>query len=397
MRNVKVVIGANFGDEGKGLMTDYFCSRFPKEEKVLNVRFNGGAQAGHTVVSPDGRRHVFGHFGAGSFLPNIATYLGPDFIVNPILFRREYEKLLRLGIYPMVYCHPRCMFTMPQDMMMNQFIEKWRGNDRHGSCGVGIYETILRSNEQTRITLDDINRRTSRSLVSINYYSEERLQKMIGYRLKEKEIELLNNQNIKAHFNEDFKFFMDHIILYDERIFDHFDNVVFEGAQGLMLDQNNLDYFPYLTPSNTGVQNVIPWITDDMDVEVCYVSRPYFTRHGAGPLPEECSREILGARIDLTNHDNEWQGSLRYGRLDLKELIIRCADDCRKFGEIDNVYWTLAMTHCDEISEFTDIYEKGYFTAFIEKTHIVSPRYGSFGPKRTDVRILTEEKESHRE
>lgn len=388
MRNVKVVIGANFGDEGKGLMTDYFCNRFPKEERVLNVRFNGGAQAGHTVVSPDGRRHIFGHFGAGSFLPNVATYLGPDFIVNPILFRREYEKLRALGIYPMVYCHPRCLITMPQDMMVNQFIEKKRGNDRHGSCGVGIYETILRN---THLKIDVSDAYCSDGMnADLNYYDAERFERVINMKMDDHTKELMSNQNIMAHFREDVLFMLGHVNITDERIFCNFDNVVFEGAQGLMLDQNNMDYFPHLTPSNTGVQNVIPWITDDMDVEVCYISRPYLTRHGAGPLPEECSREMLGARIDLTNHDNEWQGSLRYGKLDLKEMILRCVDDCLKFGEKDNVYWTLAMTHYDEIPEFTDIYEQGYFMTFVDQMHPIGPRYGSFGPKRTDVRILAE-------
>lgn len=51
-KQVKVVIGANFGDEGKGLMADYFCSKLSKNGSVLNIRFNGGAQAGHTVVVP---------------------------------------------------------------------------------------------------------------------------------------------------------------------------------------------------------------------------------------------------------------------------------------------------------------------------------------------------------
>ena len=64
MKNIKVVIGANFGDEGKGLMTDYFAS---KSNKSLVVRFNGGGQAGHTVTTKDGRRHVFHHFGSGIF------------------------------------------------------------------------------------------------------------------------------------------------------------------------------------------------------------------------------------------------------------------------------------------------------------------------------------------
>ena len=62
MKNVKVVIGANFGDEGKGLMTDYFAAQaVENKESCLVVLHNGGAQRGHTVVTPEGYRHVFHH------------------------------------------------------------------------------------------------------------------------------------------------------------------------------------------------------------------------------------------------------------------------------------------------------------------------------------------------
>lgn len=62
MSNVKVVIGSNFGDEGKGLMTDYFCAEASKRnESCIVALCNGGAQRGHTVVTPDGIRHVFHH------------------------------------------------------------------------------------------------------------------------------------------------------------------------------------------------------------------------------------------------------------------------------------------------------------------------------------------------
>ena len=62
MKTVKIVIGANFGDEGKGLMTDYFAS---KNNNSIVVMHNGGAQRGHTVVTPEGIRHVFHHFPQG--------------------------------------------------------------------------------------------------------------------------------------------------------------------------------------------------------------------------------------------------------------------------------------------------------------------------------------------
>lgn len=376
MKNIKIVIGANFGDEGKGLMTDYFCSQAPPSEKVLNVRFNGGAQAGHTVVTPNGRRHIFGHFGAGSFLPNAATYLSEDFIINPILFRQEYEKLQAIGVYPMVYVHPRCLLTFPQDMMINQFIETNRGENRHGSCGVGIYETILRSHKDGEVTASTLAVSGMKHFqIDFEYYTNERIEKIFGLKLSESEKALLINQNIRAHFDQDIKFFMDHTAILDERVFRHYDYVVFEGAQGLMLDQNNKDYWPHLTPSNTGVQNIVQYLDGQMDIEVCYVTRPYLTRHGAGKLPNECPREMTGAKIDLTNHENQWQGELRYGKLNVTELMERCAEDFVKLDPTGNKCAKLsyAVTHMDEALKSDLIPYAGTI-------------YMSYGPKRTDVK-----------
>lgn len=389
MKEIKIVVGANFGDEGKGLMTDYFCAQFPKSNPVLNVRFNGGAQAGHTVVSLDKgvlrREHVFSHFGAGSFHSNVATYLGPEFIVNPILFRREYEKLARIGIYPMVYVHPRCLITMPQDMMINQFMETRRGSNRHGSCGVGIYETLLREKEGAFPMPASVGKISGPTLpscqVDIGYYDHERIEKTFGLGLDGKEKDLLSNQNIRAHFNQDLRFFIDHVTTADSKIYKSFDYIVFEGGQGLMLDQNNVDYFPHLTPSNTGVQNVADIFASGRinaeeveSIEVCYVTRTYLTRHGAGRLDNECQKEVLGVKPDLTNIHNKWQGSLRYAPLDFKELKTRIQKDSKHIlKECPHAEISIAVTHMDELK--------------LPKEDAISSGIGyfSFGPTRLDV------------
>lgn len=382
MEKVKVVIGANFGDEGKGLMTDYFCSEFPESEKVLNVRFNGGAQAGHTVVTPEGKRHVFHHFGSGSFLPNVATWLGPEFIVNPILFRREYEQFYQLtGRHPRIYCHPKCILTMPQDMMINQFIEKRRGDERHGSCGVGIYETLMRTRElQKDISMQNIAdhmRNGYHFLLDFDYYGYGRVEKMTGLKLEKDEIALMNNQNIAARFDQDVRFMTNHMIMMDESILELFRYAVFEGAQGLMLDQNNLEYFPHLTPSNTGIENVLPYLENGMDTSICYVTRPYLTRHGAGMLKNECSREEVNAKIDQTNHTNEWQGGFRYGKLNWKELVERVTEDA--FKAYPHAEATIAMTHMDEvhdsIPEWDDVYRTVcYYSDGPTRDHVLNNR-----------------------
>ena len=90
-------------------------------------------------------RHVFKHFGSGT-LKGVPTYLSKHFILNPILFREEWEGLVKKkGVTPKVIVHPEAIITTPYDMIINQIVETYRGKNRHGSCGFGIFETITRN------------------------------------------------------------------------------------------------------------------------------------------------------------------------------------------------------------------------------------------------------------
>src|SRR5262245_5537631 len=93
-RKAHAVIGAGYGDEGKGVLVDALAST--RSGPTVVVRSNGGAQAGHTVTLPDGRRHVFHHFGAGA-LAGAATHLSRFFVHHPMLFASEREALIALG------------------------------------------------------------------------------------------------------------------------------------------------------------------------------------------------------------------------------------------------------------------------------------------------------------
>src|SRR5580692_10593922 len=111
----RAVIGANFGDEGKGAVTDYLCA----QGAGMVVRYNGGAQAGHTVVTPEGKRHVFHHFGSGT-LASVPTFLSQFFVCNPLAAMYEVNELLTLGVNPLLYAHPNCLVTTFADMIINQ-------------------------------------------------------------------------------------------------------------------------------------------------------------------------------------------------------------------------------------------------------------------------------------
>lgn len=336
----RVVIGANFGDEGKGLVTDYLCQT---QGAGIVVRFNGGAQAGHTVVRPDGKRHVFHHFGSGSFA-GVPTYLSQFFIVNPICFYRELEDLRALGLNPTVYAHPDCLVTTFADMMINQTLEDRLGDKRHGSVGMGINETIERSGvQELRITMADLwnaSKSLERKLVEIcGKYATFRTGKPIDDPGKLIEAYLKGCEALADDI---------HPLGIAQCV-----DPVFEGAQGLLLDQNNKEFFPHLTRSNTGMQNVrVLCAQAGIDeVDAYYVSRTYLTKHGAGPLPGE---DPGIAFEDDTNVAHPYQGRLRFAPLD-SGLRARCTKDFGSDG------YKLVLTHLDQLptSERAELYSYG--------------------------------------
>lgn len=328
--SARVVIGANFGDEGKGLLVDYLCAT---EGAGMVVRFNGGAQAGHTVVTPEGKRHVFSHVGAGAFC-NVPTFLSQFFVCNPLLFFKELDRLDALGVYPQVYAHPNCLVTTFADMLINQKLEDERGAFRHGSCGIGVNETILRSDvAELKITMSDIWNGASTI--------KDRLAQICGKYATFRTGSPIENPDdmIEA--------FVPGLWKFAETVhplgIDQCKDPIFEGAQGLLLDQDNKEFFPHLTRSNTGMKNVRALLNQAnarAGVEIYYVSRSYLTRHGAGPLPGEDRKMKFE---DTTNVEHSYQGVLRFAPLDVASLEARCYADAKK----PNV--RLLITHCDQL------------------------------------------------
>ena len=358
VKNIKVVVGANFGDEGKGLMTDYFCHRVSsRKEKCIVVLHNGGAQRGHTVTTPDYKRHVFHHFGSGTFT-GAATYFSKDFILNPMVFRKEWEELKSFGYEPRVYVNGGCRVTTPYEMIVNQIKEEIRAKNKHGSCGMGIYETVRRYKDYSwSLSVKDTLSLTGYEfLINLqrvrDIYVYNQLVEVGNENISAEWMKIINSYGLISNFYDDLEFMRNHIVFADDSILETYENIIFENGQGLLLDQNNMEYFPNLTPSNTGVKNPCRIISErfsDADIEVCYVTRPYLTRHGAGRLDNECSKDEISPYImdDLTNVPNEHQGSLRYGKMDAKKLHDRILKD---FSETKHLKakLSLAITHRDE-------------------------------------------------
>lgn len=328
MKKVHVVIGAGFGDEGKGLMVNYFAQHYGAE--ALVVRFNGSAQAGHTVVLPDSQRHVFSHFGSGTFA-GATTYLSRFFVCHPMLFRKERGKLLGKLLKPRVLADGNCPVTTPYDMILNQALERSRGGTRHGSCGVGFGETLERHGVPEGVPLyardlnDPVRTQLAMSKIRLQWMPY-RLQQL-HLTLSEVEQELVDSKAIESSFLADCAYFYSAVEVTLGNEIAAWPVIIFEGAQGLLLDQDS-PYFPYVTRSHTGLTNVAALLGghEIADMEVTYVTRCYLTRHGAGPLPGELPAWPFSSPHE-TNKANEYQGALRFAWLDLDLLATAVRKD----------------------------------------------------------------------
>ncbi len=323
------VIGANYGDEGKGRVVDWLAARC--QAPAIVVRSNGGAQAGHTV-KVGALRHVFHHFGSGTFR-NAATHLSRYMVSHPILWGEERAKLASIGLRPRITADGRGFVTTPWDMMVNQAAEMARGTGRHGSCGMGFGETVGRAEETGfRLTVADLfETGLDTKLRAIRDEWLPWRAAALGLDVSAAALAHAGDAAVLNRFaRECRKFAAGMVPQSDATLGSAGASLIFEGAQGLLLDQQGAG-FPHVTRSNTGMTNVTAIAAEAglRDVRPVYVTRAYLTRHGRGPMLDERSIDEWYAVDDPTNRPNPWQETLRYGLLDPKLLGARIAADFR--------------------------------------------------------------------
>lgn len=340
------VIGAGFGDEGKGLMVDALAAATPA---AVVVRSNGGAQAGHTVVTGDGRRHVFHHLGAGA-LAGAPTHLSQFFVSHPMMFEAERRAVADLGGEAWVSADPRGLVTTPWDVLVNQAVEAARAAGRHGSCGMGFGETLERSGYAPfALTIADLRRTglRDRLLAIRDMWLPQRLA-TLGLTLEGREAAIAGDERIVDIFSDDCRAFAEHMRLSgDAELAGR--PVIFEGAQGLMLDQA-IGVMPHVTRSHTGLANVAT-IAAEAGIDhlrAAYVTRAYATRHGAGPMGTCEEVEQAFDIVDATNAPNAWQGAMRYGRLDATRLAAAVAADLALYRGPARLDRSLVVTCLDQ-------------------------------------------------
>ena len=153
MRTVAVV-GKNYGDEGKGLVTASLCSLF---SKPLIIKHNGGAQAGHTVENEErGIRFIHHQTGSGAEY-RADTLLAETYYPDLYQIKKEIEEFKSVFKFsPVIFGEERACITTIDDVLINMAVETGRGENRHGSCGMGINECSERIKAGFKVTLKDV-------------------------------------------------------------------------------------------------------------------------------------------------------------------------------------------------------------------------------------------------
>ncbi|WP_250033367.1 adenylosuccinate synthetase [Paractinoplanes maris] len=307
------VVDLGYGDAGKGTVVDALCS---SSQPRAVLRFNGGAQAAHNVVTEDGRQHTFAQFGSGT-LRGVPTHLTRFMVVDPLALAAEAAALG--NPFELLTVDGDALLATPWHRAANQRREVARGGARHGSCGMGVGETMA-------YALSHVDApRVSDTL------SRTRLRR----RLAAVEAELGPLAVALDEVVDAFLAFGRTVSIvapgFEQRLLRE-GPCVFEGAQGVLLDEWR-GWHPHTTWSTTTFGNVSSMCSSFRRLGVV---RTYTTRHGAGPFVTE------DETLDLPEGHNatgRWQGAFRVGHFDA--VAHRYAVEVA--GGVDG----LAVTHLD--------------------------------------------------
>jgi adenylosuccinate synthase len=292
-----VVIGAQWGDEGKGKIVDLLTER-----AAAVVRFQGGHNAGHTLVI-DGAKTVLSLIPSGILHPGVLCLIGNGVVLSLEALLREADALVQKGVpvYDRLRVSPNCALILPSHIALDRARERAQGVNAIGTTGRGIGPAYEDKVARRAVRVADLFRR-------------ERLAARLG--------EALDFHNFvlsRYHSAEtvDFQRVLDDLLAQGERVQPLVEdvserlaaemrrggNLLFEGAQGALLD-NDVGTYPFVTSSNTiaGAAAVGTGLGPRDIHRVLGIVKAYTTRVGAGPFPTELFDEN-GEHLSRVGHE----------------------------------------------------------------------------------------------
>ena len=341
MSSVDVLLGLQWGDEGKGKIVDVLSPTYH-----MIARFQGGPNAGHTLEF-EGIKHVLHTIPSGIFRENVINLVGNGVVIDPIIFKGELEKLAPFNIdfKKRLFISKKAHLILPTHKLLDAASETLKGKNKIGSTLKGIGPTYMDKTGRNGLRVGD--------LYSPNFKEKYQnlMDKHIGilshyddfeYDLTSLEKEWMDSlEVIKSLDAVDSEHFLNTAILSGKKI-------LAEGAQGTMLD---IDFgtYPFVTSSNTVTAGTCTGlgIAPNKIGEVIGIFKAYCTRVGSGPFPTELLDEV-GEQIRQEGREfgSTTGRPRRCGWIDLVQL---------KYAIMVNGVTELSMMKADILSIFDSI------------------------------------------
>ncbi len=379
---VDVLLGLQWGDEGKGKIVDYFAPQYD-----IIARFQGGPNAGHTLYVR-GNKIVLHQIPSGIFHENTINLIGNGVVLDPITLKKESKTVSEYGVDPRknLFISERTHLILPTHRALDTASELSKGHDKIGSTLKGIGPAYMDKTGRNGLRVGD--------LLDKNFTTQ-----YIRLRLKhQKLLDSMNFHEDISEWEEEFFEALDFMRLLNIVNGEYFINdkiaqgkkVLAEGAQGSMLDVD-FGTFPFVTSSNTISAGVCTGlgVAPQRIKEVLGVTKAYCTRVGGGPFPTELNDETGELIRKIGNEFGATTGRpRRCGWIDLVAL---------KFACMVNGVTQLVMTKADVLDSFDELKVcEAYKINGKEKTEVpyqmmktpIEPVYQSFAGWKSDISSL---------
>lgn len=339
MKNVNVVLGSFYGDEGKGKIIDYLSS-----DAKYAVRFSGGNNAGHSILVND-VKFAFHLLPSGILNPNIKAILGNGVVIDPKVLLEEIDNLKEHG-YKVnnLYISEKAHVIMPYHIVLDSVLEDIRGKNKIGTTKRGIGPAYCDKFERSGIRMEDFISPHFKELLETNVKNKNVILKAYGY-------EELDFKSIYSEYKEYAKklkkYVCDTTTMLHKAIKKN-ENILCEGAQATLLD---IDFgsYPFVTSSNPTIGGVSTGtgIGARYINEVIGVIKAYSSRVGEGPYVTE-QKNSIGDKIRELGHEygTTTKRPRRCGWLDVVAL---------NYAIMVNGMTCIAMNHLDTVGKLDTI------------------------------------------
>jgi adenylosuccinate synthase len=338
---VDVLLGLQWGDEGKGKIVDVLTPQYD-----IIARFQGGPNAGHTLEF-EGIKHVLHTIPSGIFRDNVVNVIGNGVVIDPVILKKEIDQLEKLdvNVRKKLLISKKAHLILPTHKLLDKASEIAKGKHKIGSTLKGIGPTYMDKTGRNGLRVGDIN-------------SKEFKEKY--NQLKEKHFALLKDSNLIEDITSLETDFLESINYLKD--FDHIDSehylnnaakegkkILAEGAQGTLLD---IDFgtYPFVTSSNTitaGTCTGLGIAPNKID-KIVGIFKAYCTRVGSGPFPSELDNTVGEQMRKIGNEFGATTGrERRCGWIDLPAL---------KYAIMINGVTELSMMKADVLDSFEDIF-----------------------------------------